>query len=361
MEPVATIRKASIFASQRILTIKDDGWAIYLPNRKMSLPLPGWTPTHWDVNDPPKMMDYSYSEYSNQLPLIERSKGNLWICYNLDTEKRFLSIDADNAITWIAYDDPSKMAYLPAKFHQKYNLCPQDKKKDFLTKNGRMLKYNKMLERWPVLSGYIKMPIYYTFEVSNDVVAAYRSKVDSCMQGKDDLTDFYEEAGCSALIARSNDDGEIIGRAVLWHIDAATYCDRIYALDADIIENMQDYARSQGYILRKHNNAEPTKWEDDKRIKILAPRLDYIPWMDTFYQGYLDNGDLWMTNYSTGDGISLRDTSGTDATRPRIYCEGCGEYLDDDDYIIYVCGDPYCEDCTVTDNNGNGILNERAV
>jgi hypothetical protein len=125
-------------------------------------------------------------------------------------------------------------------------------------------------------------------------------KYDECQ----DFIDFYAFTDGIRLIQAVNDVGKVIGRAVVWNNARfgtkdgksfnATFCDRVYGSPLTTTKIL-DYAKSQGYITKEHQNygdthtfSMPNGESITATIRFqFAPYTAALPYMDTFKTGGL--------------------------------------------------------------------------
>jgi hypothetical protein len=138
-----------------------------------------------------------------------------------------------------------------------------------------------------------------------------------------------------SLLTYRNDDGELLGRALLWRTDSGdTYMDRVYG--NDVIQRLfNTYATEHGYT------------DDASPVTVRNARFDKYPYMDTFRYLHPDTGTLATSEHYLPDGMYyvLESTSGYYETHNAyLECSECGTSYDaDDDNGYDLCPDCYSE------------------
>lgn len=272
----------------------------------------------------------------------------------LETGQKFLTGNADLQLVWYAIQDHKKMAYLPHTKVSKYNGTDA-----YLEKHGKMLSYGKFCDKFS--TEWFPQPCANDLSIEKEIVDVYNddSKIDSCMSGADDLVDFYEEMDCSILVARDC-DGNVTGRAVIWHNpilvsgekNYPALLDRCYAVDERIKTKMRQFATDRGWDVRNSDEPYFSSFRSGNRYNIACCRDNNIPWLDTlkFYQ------DGFINNFS---GKSMQNTEGS--TVNSLVCSHCGNEIDEDE-VNYIDDSPYCNDCVVYSvHYGECILQDDAV
>jgi hypothetical protein len=279
----------------------------------------------------------------------------------LPTGEKLITCNPDLQFVWHAFDDKSKMAYLPSARVRQYdhNNIPNEK---YLRRYGKMLSYNKFVEKFH--TQHFPKGYNITLEVRDDVTNIYNQheNVGSCMSDKNYLTDMYEEVGCNILTAWN--DGEVYGRAIVWNNhelvqgekNYPALLDRCYAVSNDVKDLMRDYAVKHGWDIRQSDCSYYDEFVSGNKYRI-AIRPNYIPWLDTFRQGVLIDEKPYATNDAYKRGKTLQNTDGTEL-QP-LYCDCCGELIEEEK-VLYIGGDSFCRNCAVLTENEGWILREDA-
>lgn len=172
-----------------------------------------------------------------------------------------------------------------------------------------------------------------------DIKDAYRSNyyyfaddssnplMNSCMNDELKLIEFYAFCPTVQVLILFNDEGYILGRALVWKDDEdRTIMDRVYyVFDKDYYKFLR-YAQKNGWYYKKRNISGGSTFIKDGRevslkSKVRVPDVfkfkdDGFPYMDTFYYA---QGE-WAMNYEPkGTYFKLQDTEG-----------GYEEFIDED-------------------------------
>lgn len=142
-------------------------------------------------------------------------------------------------------------------------------------------------------------------------------KHDSCQK----LLDIYtRNTDVVSMVIMLNEEGYLLGRAILWNFDGNKIMDRIYTHDDEKLQHyFKKWATKNGYLYKSEQNWFNTlnfeKMGSDKvELKLevkVNTNLDYLPYMDTFkFVG--DNGHLY--NYQPKD-IGFRTLCACDGSR----------------------------------------------
>jgi hypothetical protein len=194
---------------------------------------------------------------------------------------------------------------------------------------------------------------------------------NSCMRHDDTqrYMDIYVECKyCSMLVLfdETIDKVNIVGRALLWHIDDQVYMDRRYYHSESHDIAMLDYAKKQGWNYRAGNGPQSDIdcWYvktgeiyklHNLQLDVPAKLPDYFPYLDTFK--YYDIDRELLCNYEPegcGSFYFLESTDG-DANFNNMSCYDCGRSLSMLEGHYEVDGNYYCPDCVVTDLEGETI------
>ena len=150
-------------------------------------------------------------------------------------------------------------------------------------------------------------------------------KYDSCQR----FFDLYvENSDVINLLIMTNDDGKLMGRALLWNFDSNKVMDRIYTVNDDELSyHFKKWAVDNGYIYKheqKWNNslafeANGKKIEQKLSVRLKNWKFDRYPYMDTFK--FLDRIGGVVYNYNPLDSTP-RDI--------KTLCAPDGRYFDSD-------------------------------
>lgn len=303
--------------------------------------------------------------------------------------------------------DGSKLAYIPVsrlnRFDSPNDLWDPDKRKRFAVQSTvrRCLSacgINLIEEEIKRIEYHFNVPKLTISEISNNISEVYNhsknnlsgSLGDSCMQGQPkEFFEFYdEEPNCQLIVARLV-NGQLAGRALLWHSGTHKFCDRRYGLNSYVEEAIERYALNQGYYIKQNNNFDPVKYWCSNTYELppgqaieLTNQIDsyeHYPFMDTFkwrndnrLYDFEHDDTYEMTNTDGRGSMSICDIceerydalNGGDNelcedcfSKYRFFCDDCGEirHIDDKNHIIGTdsvacdhCAEKYykhCDEC----------------
>lgn len=142
----------------------------------------------------------------------------------------------------------------------------------------------------------------------------YGTLWNSCMRycDRNKYMDLYTKNKNIKMLILINDDGKLIGRALLWNNvqdkNGISYkvMDRIYTIYDHDVNFFKDWAKENGYIHKAEQSAKNEKYfiVDGKRAKLyLSVQLDewkikYYPYLDTFKFFDFDEGILHNNHMS---------------------------------------------------------------
>lgn len=173
---------------------------------------------------------------------------------------------------------------------------------------------------------------------------------------------------CSLIIFRSqDDDSKIMGRALLWTLNNGNkFVDRIYTINDSDVQLFKDYAKENGWYVKKYNNSSDTDYvispdgtEVRLPLKVTVRRGQYnnYPYLDTLKYYNPNSGILSVESGSSS--YRLEDTDGHYLYTCE-YCGGegtveCGDCYGDGEVNCSNCdgrGQLDCNDC-----DGYGEIN----
>lgn len=227
---------------------------------------------------------------------------------------------------------------------------------------------------------------YQYTDYYNTAQSTYSSLHKSCMRHDYQTSvcaDFYVNfAGASILIAET-EEGDVLGRAILWN--GVKFCngtdghvnlvDRIYSTYDFLIPLMKAYASQNGYhICKTANDADSTRNftalvdlnEDDNGLDASAgykftqsiyydiheiPRHNRqgAPYLDTLYNVCYADDVFYLSNCEDDNRVATSRSSGAYAERYYHICPICGGIHDNHSSKFgYICEDCECEICSST-------------
>lgn len=178
------------------------------------------------------------------------------------------------------------------------------------------------------------------------VKEAYRNAFgsESCMTGGGSrYVDLYAENPEKVGLVLYSNGGE--ARALLWDVDQGfTVLDRIYPDDKGTLHfGLRDWAVGQGYKIIRESREHCT-------VTLKTPRSGYFPYLDTFSRGKFLDGEKTVKLYNFSSDtchMTFNRTDGgweDDEDNEHYRCYGCDQRVDARS-VIFVCDDPYCEEC----------------
>lgn len=173
----------------------------------------------------------------------------------------------------------------------------------------------------------------------------------SCMRRyADEVHKFYSliSEDILKIYYEKDDDGRVIGRALVWNFPGGRYIDRPYSYDGYFdIKIPYEYHYLNGKYASQIFIALGITLEQAKEDNL------FFPYMDTFYLLYKDNdGRLYLSNsYDRSHSkyhyiANCQATNGDIGLIARNYCCHCDRSIPDDD-VIYIDDEIYCENCAV--------------
>lgn len=184
----------------------------------------------------------------------------------------------------------------------------------------------------------------------------------SCMRDEDcqSYFDIYcQNPDKISMACLYNSDSQLIARALVWKLnDGKTFMDRVYSIDDYQVTLLRNYAKSNGWYYKKHNNSTADceiidandNESDGVTLEVSIKKGEYrkYPYVDTikYYNpelGLLTNIDV-NKNY-----LELEDTDGRTSRGGTEECEDCGG---SGEQTCYECDGDGEVDCGNCDGNG---------
>lgn len=174
----------------------------------------------------------------------------------------------------------------------------------------------------------------------------------SCMkhEGCQRFLDIYtENKGIVSMLAMIDEDGLLMGRALLWNFDSYKIMDRIYTCNDELLTfYFKQWATKNGYFFKSeqnwYNSLSFEQIGSDKKINKLSIKLKnydfkYYPYTDTFKFIDLDTGIL--SNYipKTGNIKTLCSSDGSKYERDYLILDFVDNILrsrGDSNYLDYL-------------------------
>lgn len=164
---------------------------------------------------------------------------------------------------------------------------------------------------------------------------------------------------CSLVILKSQDnDKQLTGRALLWKTtDDKMFMDRIYTNNDSDIELFKEYAKENGWYVKRYNGSsagnyviapsgEIEQWPK-LEVSIKTGSYDNYPYLDTLKYLYRSKGIL-STRNGAGS-VTLEDTDGN-----YYGCERCDNSGETECYECDGRGDYECHECDGDGHVGKG-------
>jgi hypothetical protein len=153
---------------------------------------------------------------------------------------------------------------------------------------------------------------------------------NSCMKGKDsDYFKIYSKNPDVCRMAILYDDfgsvtngkytsNKIVGRAIVWTLDdGKIFMDRIYGIEDAVIDKFKNFASSQGWFYKRHQNRDISEYitgpqgkNISQELKVIAKNVSHTryPYMDTLC--YVSRSGGYISNTSSSGMICCRSTNG---------------------------------------------------
>jgi hypothetical protein len=184
-------------------------------------------------------------------------------------------------------------------------------------------KLNDIFSRFEVVEGseIIGWYNYTTYESTNPSLGTSCMRYSHCQ----DYFDIYvnNPEVCKMVILKSEEDGKIKGRALLWQIETpvrTTFMDRIYYNYESDINLFKEYAKRNGWAFRPTNDfnvpdsiimPNNTHVHGEITTKVKRVSYDYYPYVDTFKYYNTSTGHLTSKEPNDRESyIQLSSTSG---------------------------------------------------
>lgn len=169
------------------------------------------------------------------------------------------------------------------------------------------------------------------YEGTGGTLGSSCMRYDSCQEYFDIYT---ENKQCNMLIY-INEDGELLGRALIWKLsespcNAKYFMDRVYVNKDSDINKFVTYAEENNFLYKYRMGFDTDEsylfYYNNKpvfgkiEVKLEKSKFDNYPFLDTLY--YLNIKDKTLSNVGSKGAITLGDTSGESNTCG--YCGGTG-------------------------------------
>jgi len=235
---------------------------------------------------------------------------------------------------------------------------------------------NKIEYNFNVVDGS-KLSHYYHF---NSYLSESGSLGCSCMkydQCQDYLDLYTKNSDIIKMLVMTADNGQLIGRALLWEFNGNKIMDRIYTIDDDTYQyQFKKWADNNEYLYKKEQ-----KWNNglffesngktiykELSVKLENTKFEYYPYLDTFR--FLDTKTGTLYNYKPTDTTTLYNIKTLSSADGSTYgydhlmlCDKTKQFFPyaDTTYLEY-CGIRVCHNiCVYSDIFDTSILREDAL
>lgn len=158
---------------------------------------------------------------------------------------------------------------------------------------------------------------------------------ESCMRYSycyDYLQIYADNPRQVSLLTYRNNDGELLGRALLWNDGTDTYMDRAYGSDV-VREMFYAYASEHNFTVVYDSGVSLT-------IHLDNARFSAYPYMDSLCYLSLSGDSGYLSTSSYHASYALRSTEGEPNLRG-AQCADCGDWME----YRYYDQNQYCDDC----------------
>jgi hypothetical protein len=206
---------------------------------------------------------------------------------------------------------------------------------------------------------------YETNASSSGTLGSSCMKHDFCQP----FLNIYTENSCVSMLIMLNNDGMLLGRALLWDFDSHKIMDRIYTIsDEEYQFYFKQWATENNYFYKTQQNWYNTlffekigekKQEMKLEVALSSFKFNKYPYMDTFKFINISNGKLF--NYIPDDLSFIKTLCSSDGS---IY-EGDYLIFDDIDRVLRHRGDcvylDYLNCYTTLDNCSYSEINDQYI
>lgn len=148
-------------------------------------------------------------------------------------------------------------------------------------------------------------------EKSSDYFKIYSKNPDVCR-----MAILYDDFG--SVTNGKYTSNKIVGRAIVWTLDdGKIFMDRIYGIEDAVIDKFKNFASSQGWFYKRHQNRDISEYitgpqgkNISQELKVIAKNVSHTryPYMDTLC--YVSRGGGYISNTSSSGMICCRSTGG---------------------------------------------------
>lgn len=224
-----------------------------------------------------------------------------------------------------------------------------------------------------VVSGESIRNLYYYESYASDrgTLGVSCMKHETCQKYLDIYTENKEQL---QMLAMFNEDGGLMGRALLWNFDSYKIMDRIYTIcDEDLSFHFKQWATQNGYLYKSEQNWYNTQQFEQVgqkkqtiklELKLKNSKFRHYPYMDTFK--FQDSETGYLYNYLV-DHPRMRTLCSSEGSRYEhnyLRSDGVDNVLrhqGDCAWVDYMQFYTHCNNVQWSDINDQYILKKDAV
>lgn len=304
----------------------------------------------------------------------------------VDNPVNFISISRDDR-TKISYLTSERMADLSEDLYWTTSRRFQAKPGAFISKifkgvsSKEVEKFSNLFRsqvlmpkfRFDIIKGESIRGYYHWESYSSDrgTLGASCMKHDNCQKYLDLYTDNTDQI---SMLCMFNEDGGLMGRALLWNFESYKIMDRIYTIcDEDLSFHFKQWATKNGYLYKSEQNWFNTQQFEQVgqkkqtiklELKIKNSSFKYYPYMDTFK--FQDTNTGYLYNYLI-DSPNMRTLCSSDGSRyEHNYLRSDGvdnvlRYQGDCVWVEYTQFYTHCNNTQWSDINDQYILKKDVI
>ena len=283
--------------------------------------------------------------FKNMLPRVLTTKNINYITYRSDGDISFLPSGKEHIVnddnTW---SRTNRQSGKPARVIRKLftdKMLELLNEKDFeIFNNHYKCKFDTSRYAFDLLPNDEIKRIY-----NMDIEEGGSSLNNSCMNGKSNFLDIYENCKQLEILILLNNDNQLAGRALIWTIDDIILMDRVYVTQDYLYDLFIDYAKSNTWWYKQdyksmHNRR--TFIDSDGQVVNKYFRIytdtefNSYPYIDTFCYGEYG----YLTNQDVGE-YEYLETSGdrNDPDNGRVYDDIDECDIDEEDSVTITAGE----------------------
>lgn len=284
--------------------------------------------------------------FKNMLPKVLTTKNINYITYRSDGDISFLPSGKEHIVnddnTWSRV---SRQSGKPARVIRKLftdKMLELLNEKDFeIFNNHYKCKFDTSKYAFDLLPNDEIKRIY-----DMAIEEGGSSLNNSCMNGKSNYLDIYENCKQLQILVLLNNDNQLAGRALVWTIEDIILMDRIYVTQDYLYDLFVDHAKSNNWWYKQdYKSMHDRRTFIDSNGQVVSNKYFTIhtdtefnsyPYIDTFCygeEGYLTNKDIGEYEYL--------ETSGdrNDPDNGRVYDDIDECDIDEEDSVTITAGE----------------------